>query len=213
MGPIRCLETSVKDYHSTLRNIPEERRSQQHRGGSLKSRIADRIKRLLSQEFGIFHGDILRPVAPFRSTPYLERFGITFSMEKSTLRPRHRLICLGLLIDTTAGQITLTRHRLSSWCSAWRWFRKLPRRTCGTSSDTLHRMRVPWVGLCFMPIVFGHGACADVLGTPGRTPGRPTCSEAPAAFCLAVLRCNTKLYDGMRGGYTVRHSGPHVWRL
>jgi hypothetical protein len=28
MGPIRCPETSVKDYHSTLRNTPEERRSQ-----------------------------------------------------------------------------------------------------------------------------------------------------------------------------------------
>ena len=38
MGPIRCTETSVKDYHSTLHNIPEERRSHQHRSGSLKSR-------------------------------------------------------------------------------------------------------------------------------------------------------------------------------
>jgi hypothetical protein len=28
MGPIRCPQTSVKDYHSTLRNTPEERRSQ-----------------------------------------------------------------------------------------------------------------------------------------------------------------------------------------
>ena len=28
MGPLRCPETSVKDCHSTLRNIPEERRSQ-----------------------------------------------------------------------------------------------------------------------------------------------------------------------------------------
>jgi hypothetical protein len=28
MGPIRCPETSVKDYQSTLRNIPKERRSQ-----------------------------------------------------------------------------------------------------------------------------------------------------------------------------------------
>jgi hypothetical protein len=28
MGPIRCPETSVKDYHSTLRDIPEERRCQ-----------------------------------------------------------------------------------------------------------------------------------------------------------------------------------------
>jgi hypothetical protein len=25
MGPIRCPETSVKEYHSTLRNTPEER--------------------------------------------------------------------------------------------------------------------------------------------------------------------------------------------
>jgi hypothetical protein len=37
-GPIFRPETSVKDYHLTLRNIPEERRSHQHRGGSLKSR-------------------------------------------------------------------------------------------------------------------------------------------------------------------------------
>jgi hypothetical protein len=28
MGRIHCHETSVKDYHSTLRNIPSERRSQ-----------------------------------------------------------------------------------------------------------------------------------------------------------------------------------------
>ena len=28
MGPIGCPETSIEDYHSTLRNIPEERRSQ-----------------------------------------------------------------------------------------------------------------------------------------------------------------------------------------
>ena len=34
-------ETSAKDYHSTLRNTPEERRSHQHRSGSLKSRMLD----------------------------------------------------------------------------------------------------------------------------------------------------------------------------
>jgi hypothetical protein len=32
------VQTSVKDYHSALRNTSEERRSHQHRGGSLKSR-------------------------------------------------------------------------------------------------------------------------------------------------------------------------------
>jgi hypothetical protein len=41
MGPIRCPETSVKDYHSTLRNNKEERRTHQHRGGSLKSRFEE----------------------------------------------------------------------------------------------------------------------------------------------------------------------------
>ena len=39
MGPIDFLETSVKDYHSRLRNIPEGSRCHQHRGGSLKSQI------------------------------------------------------------------------------------------------------------------------------------------------------------------------------
>ena len=33
-----CPETSVPNYRSTLRNIPEERRSHSYRGGSLKSR-------------------------------------------------------------------------------------------------------------------------------------------------------------------------------
>jgi hypothetical protein len=35
---IGCSETSLTDYESTLRNIPEERRSHLHRSGSLKSR-------------------------------------------------------------------------------------------------------------------------------------------------------------------------------
>jgi hypothetical protein len=39
MGPIRCPETSVNNCHTTLCIIPEEHRSHQHRGGSLKSTI------------------------------------------------------------------------------------------------------------------------------------------------------------------------------
>ena len=38
-GSTRCPETSLKDYHSTLRNTPEDRRSHQYRGRSLKSRM------------------------------------------------------------------------------------------------------------------------------------------------------------------------------
>ena len=36
MGPIGCPETSVGNYHCTLRNNPEERRSHLQRGGSRK---------------------------------------------------------------------------------------------------------------------------------------------------------------------------------
>ena len=36
---IDCPETTVINYQYTLRNIPEERRSHLHRGGSLESRI------------------------------------------------------------------------------------------------------------------------------------------------------------------------------
>jgi hypothetical protein len=38
MGQISCPETSVMNCHYTLRNTPEERRSDIHLGGSLKSR-------------------------------------------------------------------------------------------------------------------------------------------------------------------------------
>jgi hypothetical protein len=38
LGPIGCPATSVQNYHSTLRNILEERRSHLHRGGRLTSR-------------------------------------------------------------------------------------------------------------------------------------------------------------------------------
>jgi hypothetical protein len=38
MGPTGCPETSVQNYYSILRNIPEERRPYLHHGESLKSR-------------------------------------------------------------------------------------------------------------------------------------------------------------------------------
>jgi hypothetical protein len=39
MGPIVCAETSVINYHYSLRNSPEERSYHLQRGGSLKSRM------------------------------------------------------------------------------------------------------------------------------------------------------------------------------
>jgi len=42
MGPIYCPETSVGNYHYSLRNDPEERSSRLLRVGSLKLRILER---------------------------------------------------------------------------------------------------------------------------------------------------------------------------
>ena len=38
MVPTGCSETSVRNYHFTLRKVSKKRRSHSHRGGSLKSR-------------------------------------------------------------------------------------------------------------------------------------------------------------------------------
>jgi len=43
MGQTGCTETSVRNYHSTLRSIPEERRFRLHRGGSLNSNIRNLV--------------------------------------------------------------------------------------------------------------------------------------------------------------------------
>jgi hypothetical protein len=39
MGPTRCPETSVNNYHTTPCNYPKDHRLYEHRGGSLKSSI------------------------------------------------------------------------------------------------------------------------------------------------------------------------------
>jgi len=43
MEPIGYPETSIWNYHSKLRNFPEERRSHLHRGRSPKSRILSEV--------------------------------------------------------------------------------------------------------------------------------------------------------------------------
>jgi hypothetical protein len=56
MGPRRCPETSVKDYHSTLRNTPEDRRPHQHGGGNLKPRsisVTQKVHQGMAKPFGV----------------------------------------------------------------------------------------------------------------------------------------------------------------
>jgi len=43
MGPMVCPKTSVRNYHYSLRNSPEERSSALLRGRSLKSRVASKL--------------------------------------------------------------------------------------------------------------------------------------------------------------------------
>jgi hypothetical protein len=50
MGRIGCPETSVNKYQSTPHNIPEERRSHLHRGGSLKSCISCNVPVKIEKE-------------------------------------------------------------------------------------------------------------------------------------------------------------------
>jgi hypothetical protein len=47
------LETSVRNYHSTMRKIPEERRSRLHRGGNLKSRNVSLEVNTEETEYGV----------------------------------------------------------------------------------------------------------------------------------------------------------------
>jgi hypothetical protein len=85
MGPVGCPETSVQNYHSMLRNIPEERISHLHRGGSPKSLVCSGYS--------------------FGSQNYLEIFSLNSTLKNSAflvLLLLHinyvRMICLSLQI-------------------------------------------------------------------------------------------------------------------
>jgi hypothetical protein len=65
MGSIGCPETSVQNYHSTLRNIPEEGRYHLYRGGSLKFRthlncFPERKKKVSVIKRGVLHSGVAR---------------------------------------------------------------------------------------------------------------------------------------------------------
>jgi hypothetical protein len=69
MGPIHCPETSVNNFHTTPRNIPEERRSHQLRGGSLKSKKVTYL--LVSLEFPfLFSSDDTRGISGVKTFPF-----------------------------------------------------------------------------------------------------------------------------------------------
>jgi len=90
MGPIGCPETSVTNYQSTPRNIPENRRAHLHLRGSLQSRI--RTIMLLCTS--VYHNLILLAAA--------------WSSVRRSKTARVRLLqaaCGRILFDTFASRI------------------------------------------------------------------------------------------------------------
>jgi hypothetical protein len=110
MGPICCPETSVKDYHSTLRYTPEGRRSHQHRGGSLKSRAVLRcLFRSLWQNKGLSNTNKCTTLCSIRTIFYtvLTCFGLSI----------HHLQGAGTKVPiklSTTKEVTISVHTL--WC-------------------------------------------------------------------------------------------------
>jgi hypothetical protein len=68
-GPIGCPETSVQNYHTTLRNTPEERRSHRHGSGTLKLRVFLLQKRVMSTCDSLIHNFLMhKPITMWRTT-------------------------------------------------------------------------------------------------------------------------------------------------
>jgi len=60
MGPTDCSETSLINYHTKLRSIPEERRHHLHRERSLKSHNFQGLSWKFVFWFDGIHHDVLR---------------------------------------------------------------------------------------------------------------------------------------------------------
>jgi hypothetical protein len=105
MGPIRCPETSVKNDHTTPRNIPEERKYHQHRGGSLK------LEHIYPGDRTDFSSRYARVVSPATWITFLLLVKIAFP--PCTCYPANhqaaRLRCVRTVLSATRYQHTLAR--------------------------------------------------------------------------------------------------------
>jgi hypothetical protein len=142
MGPIRCPETSVKDYHLTLRNNPKERTSHQHRGGSLKSRVLEEkaVVRMPLCPPQISHG-----LARDRTRASLVTGSATNHLSHDTtyLRSKQSTLCTNIQFIPHRKTVFLL-ERPSRWCC----LRKQPlliisqiehlRKLCGSNAEFVH---------------------------------------------------------------------------
>jgi hypothetical protein len=85
MKPIGCPETSVQSYHSMLRNIPKERRSHIHRGGSLKSRTLTDSTQFTDEVSGFCGARSTRVMGPLLTRSSLYRILNTAFLTHATL--------------------------------------------------------------------------------------------------------------------------------
>jgi hypothetical protein len=84
MRPIGCPETSVRNYHYTLRNSPEDSSSQLLRGGSLKSHIVLLLIKIELNPYLLMH---------IYCTYCLQTVYVSAHFEPSSRRQIHGNIC------------------------------------------------------------------------------------------------------------------------
>ena len=123
MGPIRCPETSVKDYRSTLRNNPEERRSYPHRDGSLTSR-SNNTEQILEAKDGMSFAREMRvkrelPEVQERSPGRIDRRHLTCQVPRPELVSHYTVqvthCALSVLRHSICCVVTLIKNRVLSW--------------------------------------------------------------------------------------------------
>jgi hypothetical protein len=103
MGPICCPETSVNNYRTTPHNIPEGRRSHQHRSEHLKSKNSNIWTRfhikphslaLTRLSIGKTEFNNTRPVGEVLPSPFLQTYTARYDLPRCALSHRQRSPCM-----------------------------------------------------------------------------------------------------------------------
>jgi hypothetical protein len=105
MGPICCPETSVEDYHSTPRNIPEQRRPHQYRGGRLKA-LKFRTSLDEYRDVHVSSGRLRSKTLTLRVSPWSDHY---------TRKTRNRVVtcaCELILLFSVAFLLVRAVHRI-----------------------------------------------------------------------------------------------------
>ena len=108
MGPIGCLETSVRNHRCSQRNKPQERSSQLLHDGSLKSRIL----RVVSESWtvrdveGVSRGLVWGNVLVLEINKTSVKFSLCSGRDMNLVPPEYDAVPLWLIIGFTLSSVT-----------------------------------------------------------------------------------------------------------